>query len=314
MALQDPLFWRSKILLAAIEATYGTDAAPTGAANAIQATNVKLSPMNGSDVSRDLDTPWMGAQPTIPAELHMSLSFDVELAPSGAAGTAPAWGPLVRGCGCAETISAGISVTYNPVSDGHEAVTFYIWIGATLYKATGARGSAKLSFTAQGVPKAEFTFQGLYVAPADAAPVTPDLSAFAKPLLATMSNTPTFTIGGTALVLRTFALDLGNKVENRFLIGRENVMITDRAEMIDATVEATPLAYFDPFALAGAQTASAVQLVHGTTAGAIATLDVPTAQMQRPQDPASAQGIVEWPLRLVPLPAAGNDQWTLTLT
>ena len=57
-----------------------------------------------------------------------------------------------------------------------------------------------------------------------------------------------------------------------------------------------------------------IDLVHGTAAGNICALNIPTAQMQRPQGVTEAQKIKEWPLRLKPLPGAGNDQWTLTLT
>ena len=35
---------------------------------------------------------------------------------------------------------------------------------------------------------------------------------------------------------------------------------------------------------------------------------------ERPQALANAQGIAEWPLRAVPIPGTGNDQFTLTLT
>ncbi|WPY94676.1 hypothetical protein T8T21_00695 [Limimaricola variabilis] len=309
-----PIKWRSKILLFKLEATYGADATPTGAANGILATEVKLTPMEGQDVSRDLETPWLGAQPTIPADLHAKLSFRVELEPSGTAGTAPAWGGLIRACAMAETIVAATSVTYNPVTDAHESGTFYLWLGATLQKIKGARGNCMLKVDASGIPYLEFEFTGLWAAPEEAARDTPTLTGFEKPQVASNANTPGFTVGATPLVLRSFQLDFGNQVEPRFLIGAENVVITDKAEAIQMTVEAVPLTTLDPFALAASQAATALELVHGTTAGRIVTLAVPAMQMQRPQAPQQAQGIVEWPLRAVPLPQAGNDQFTLTLT
>ncbi|EEX14829.1 conserved hypothetical protein [Citreicella sp. SE45] len=104
-------------------------------------------------------------------------------------------------------------------------------------------------------------------------------------------------------MLRNFQLGFGNDVQGRFLIGEEEIVIVDRSDMIEMQIKAVPLATLDPFALARDQTAVPVQLVHGTSAGNVATLDVP-----------EAQGIKEWPLRMVPLPGAGNDQWTLTLS
>lgn len=309
-----PLLWRSKILLAKIETVYGTDAVPTPAANAILATDVKLLPMEGTDVSRDLDLPYIGPQGTIPNELHAKLSFKVELAPSGTAGTAPAWGTLLRACGCAQTINAATSVVYNPITDSHESATFYLWIGSTRYVLLGARGTARFTINAQGIPYIEFEFTGLFTQPSEQARTTPTLTAFQKPRVASTANTPTFTINAVAMVMRSFELDLRNKVENRFLVGAEAILITQREDMIKTQVEAQPLTSFNPFTLAAAQTAVAVNLVHGTGAGNIATLAAAAAQMQRPQGLENAQDIKEWPLSLMPLPTAGNDQWTLTLT
>ena len=306
--------WRSKILLAGIETTYGTDPGPTGADNAVLATEVRLVPMEGNDVSRDLDLPWMAAQGTIPAELHMRLSYRVELVPSGTAGTAPAWGPLLRACGCAETIDAGVSVIYNPVSTGHESLTHHLWIGGTRYAMRGCRGTAVLRFNAQGIPYLEFDFLGLFAVPSEETRATPVLTAFLKPDLVTSARTPVFTLGATSFVMRQASLNLGNQVEGRFLVGSESILIVDRAEQFECTVEAVPVSTFNPIALANDQTAQALVLQHGTAAGRIATLDVPAAQMQRVAGLEQAQMITEWPLRLVPLPVTGNDQWTLTLT
>lgn len=310
-----PLYWKTKILLAKIETTYGTDAVPTGAANAILATEVKLQPMEGTDVSRDLELPYLGGQGTIPNELHAKISFKVELAPSGTAGTAPAWGVLLRACGVAQVVSAGVSVAYNPISANHELATIYLWIDSTRYVMRGTRGTAKIMVNAQGIPYIEFSFTGLWSAPAETARPTPvTLSAFQKPVVATSVNTPTFSINSVAFVMRSFELDLKNAVENRFLIGSEQILITQREEAIKTVVEAQPLSAFNPFTLAQAQTSVPISLVHGVGAGKISTLAVPAAQMQRLQGLESAQDIKEWPLSAMPLPTSGNDQWTLTLT
>lgn len=77
-----PIKWHSKILLAKIESSYGVDPTPTGAENAILASNVVLTPMAGRDVPREVELPWLAAQPTIPAELHGRLQYRVEMVPS----------------------------------------------------------------------------------------------------------------------------------------------------------------------------------------------------------------------------------------
>ena len=256
--MSNPLYWNTKILLAKMETTYGVDPTPAAATDGILASNVSLTPMQGQDVARDNDLPVMGSDGTIPADLHVTLSFDVELAGSGTAGTAPAWAPLMRGCAMAMTTVPGTSVTFNPISLNHESLTFYIQIGGTLHKIPGARGTCELMIGASAIPKLKFSYTGLYVRPIEQARAIPDLSNFKKPLIGSTRNTPTFTVNGTGFVLREFSLDFGNQVEPRFLIGNEDIRITDREEALSMKVEAVPVSTFDPYALA--ETAAAVAI------------------------------------------------------
>lgn len=312
--MPDPIRWKSKVLLAKIESAYGEDPTPTGAANAILATDVALQPMEGEDLSRNLERPYLGAQEMIPTALRAVLAFSTELVGSGSAGTAPGWGPLARACGLAQAVNAGVSVVYSPVSAAMESVTLYLWIGSTRHKIVGCRGTAEITVNAQGIPVIRWAFTGLFLAPGEASPATPTLTGFQKPQVATKANTPTFTVNGVSLVLRSYGLNLGNQVEPRLLIGKEEIVIVDRAEEIAAVVEAQPLSSFDPFGLAQAGTLVAANLVHGTTAGKITTIAAPTCQVKRLAGYENNQDVLEWPLRLAPLPNAGNDQFSITLT
>ena len=312
--MADPVFFRQKVLLAKLETTYGVDPTLTGAANAILAKDVTIRPMEGQDVPRDLIQHYLGGQATIPVGLHTVLEFATELAGSGVAGTAPAWGPLLRACACAEVISAGASVAYTPVSDGMESAYIKFWLGGTLHALKGARGDATIGIDAQGIPSIKWSFTGLWVAPSDVARPAPSLTAFRKPLVASATNTPTFNINAVPFVLRSWSLKLGNKVEPRLLVGRESVLITDRSETLDVTVEVTPLSVLDPYALANEQTLVPSTIVHGTVAGNIVTVATPTCQIRRPAGYQDNQGVAERPLTLAPLPTAGNDQFALTLT
>jgi hypothetical protein len=313
--MAEPIKWKSKIILAKAEAVYGTDPGLTAAANAMLLTNVTLTPMDGEDVSRDLELPYLGAQASLPASLKVRLTARVELAPSGTPGTPPPWGVLMRGLGCAETIAAGTSVTYNPVSAGHESLYVKFWIGPTLHAFCGARGTAKIRCTAQGLPVIELDYTGLFLPPSEVARPNPVLTAFKAPQIVSSTNTPLFTVAGVPLVMREYVLDLGNQVEGRFLVGRNSVLINDRAETVTARVEAVPLAQYDPYAAAlDGDRRVAVVLTHGIGAGKIATLAIPAAQQKRLTGLENSQNILEWPLTLSPLPVNGNDQWTLTLT
>jgi hypothetical protein len=307
---------RRKLILAKIETAYGTDSGPSGAANAILTTGLKIMPMEGDDVDRELDTPWFGAQPTIPAGLHAKVSFSVELEPSGIAGTAPGWGVLMRACAMAQTISAGVSVTYSPITaNPHDAVTIHVNLDGVNYILLGARGTVKLTMAAQAIPKLEFEFQGLWTAPADVAAPTPVYTAFPRPLVSNVTNTPVFTVNATTLRLKELTFDLANAIENRFLIGgTDEVIITDRKPMIEMEVEARPMATLNPYTLARDQTAVALVLQHGVAAGRRATLNVPRLQLMRPDSPGADQGRIMFPLKGSVLPNTGNDEFTLVLT
>lgn len=309
------IYFNEKIFLLGMETTYGT-APVLAAADAILATKIRIMPMEGQDLSRDLERPHMGAQATIPVDLHAKMSFTVEILPSGTAGTAPVIGKLLRALGCAETIVAATSVTYNPVSRNHESVAVHLWIGDTRFALIGARGTGTLRINASGIPVLEVELTGLWTQPSQAARIEPDLDdqLEADVLAATTTNTPVFTVNAVGLVMRSLSLTLGNQVEPRFLIGADRVLITGRQELVETTVEAVPLGTLNPFALALARTKVPIALTHGTAAGNTVSLSVPAAQVQRLQSIEEQQGIAEWPLRLVPQPVVRNDQWTLAFT
>jgi hypothetical protein len=304
---------RLAVLLAKIENPYATDPTLTGIANAMLAKNIVINPMEGDDTSRELILPYMGNQSTIPTDTHVVITFETELAGSGVAGTAPAWGPLMRGCGAAEVIEEDISVTYTPITDNPESAYLKLWMGGTLHAVKGSRGSRKLTTNAQGIPVFQWKFWGLYVAPAEVAPVTPTYTAWKKPLVVNKANTQ-FSLNGIALVMRNFALDFNDQIAMRLLVNGESATLTDHNEQLDITVETVPVSTLDIYGLAQAQATVPVVLTHGVVAGNIATLSLPTAQLKRPTGYQPTDKILEWPLSLLPLPNAGNDQWSLELT
>jgi hypothetical protein len=69
---------------------------PTGA-NAILVRNLEITPLEAETVNRDLVRPYLGASDQLLAQTRVSMTFEVEMAGSGTAGTAPAYGPLLKG-------------------------------------------------------------------------------------------------------------------------------------------------------------------------------------------------------------------------
>lgn len=310
--MPEALRWRSKVLLAKRETTYGVDPTPTAA---ILAKNIVCKPMEGEDVSREIERPYRGPQEMFPVGLRVVMEFDVELVGGGTAGVAPPISALLRAVGLAEVVTADTSVEYSPVSEAYESAALYFWIGGNKQVVLGCRGTAVVTITAQAIPTIRFTLTGLWSKPVLAALPTLDWSAFKTPLVATDVNTPTFTIDAVSMVMRSLTLDLGNDVQPRLLVGREEIMIVDSNEVISTQVEAVPLATFDPFDKALTLEKVAVAVQQDTRAGHRVTISAPSCQVRRPESYQNEQGIIEWPLKLAPLPSdEGNDQFAITFT
>lgn len=306
---------RNAILLAKTEVTYGVDPVPTGAANAMLAANLKVSPMEGQEASRDFDRGYFSAPQKIPTGLYGVATFDIEMIGHAVKGTAPAWSAIAKACGLAEVITAGTSVVYNPVSSGHSSVTLYYHLDGVKQALTGCRGTGEIKVNAHGIPVLAVRLTGIYSDPADAAnPGGVSFAGFQDPQVANYANTPSLTLNGVATVARSYTLNLGNQVVYRELINSRAVLITDAQPTIAAQVEATAMATLNPFVLAKNQTAFSTVLVHGTGAGKITTITAPNCRMSRPGSPSEQDNIVEWPLNMAAMPTAGNDAFTISLT
>jgi hypothetical protein len=308
------LLTRKRTILSKIETTYGTDPVPTGAANAILVKSVTVTPMETQLVSRDLIRPYMGNSQNLAGSVYGKLEIEVELAGSGTAGTAPAFGPLLRACGLSETTSAGISVVYAPVSGSFESVTNYFNQDGVLHKMCGSRGSVSVAFSAQGIPMLKFSFQGLYSPVVDATPPTGVVfGAFQLPLIVNNVNTSGLSLQGFGgLVLSDLSIDLANAVTFRSLVGgTEQVLITDRKPAGSITFEATTVAAKDWWTAARSAATGALTVTHGTVAGNKVTIAAPQAQITQPNY-SDKDGIAMIQASLVLVPSAGNDELTFT--
>ena len=99
------LLTRKRLILAKTEATYGTDSSPAGT-DAILVKELEITPIEADVVSRDLIRPYLGNSDQLLANTRVSITFQVELAGSGTAATAPRFSSLLKACGMAETTTA----------------------------------------------------------------------------------------------------------------------------------------------------------------------------------------------------------------
>lgn len=99
-----PLAQKKRVILVKLEPIYATDSSPAPA-DAVLCSNLDITPLEGSSVERDFIRPYFGASGSIRVENFVSLSFDTEIAGSGAAGTPPEWGTLLKSSNFTETIT-----------------------------------------------------------------------------------------------------------------------------------------------------------------------------------------------------------------
>lgn len=300
------LLKRKMAITAKIETTVGTDAAPTLAANAILVKNVDWTPLEMELASRDLLTPYLGNPQSIAVAVFGRMSYEVEIAGAGAAGTAPKYGPLLRACGLAEAVSAGVKVSYTPVSSAFEAVSQYFYLDGVLHKFLSARGSVDFEFAAKGIPVMKYAYTGLFV-PVTDTPLTAATYAQQDPVPVNKANT-TLSLHGVNLVAQSLSVGLRNDIKYRNLIGYEGVDLIDRAPAGSVSFEQTLMATKNWFAVAQANTQGVLLLTHGTVAGNIFKVTANQAVIRSPKyGDLDGVAMLNADLELYPTTAGNNE-------
>ena len=305
---------RRRLILAEIESSYGTDPTPDGT-NAILVRNLEIQPLVADTVNRELVRPYLGQADQLLSQTRVEVSFEVELAGSGTAGTAPAYGPVLRSCGISETISAGVSVTYAPESSGFESCTIYYHQDGIRHKVTGCRGTFEMTCEVGQIPVISFTMTGIYNAPTDVTQPTPTYSNQAAPVLFKEGNTTGFSAFGYSGCLMSYNFSLANDVIYRELVGcTKEILITNRAPNGTVVIEAPTITAKDFFAVATGSSTGSITFQHGQTAGNIVTMT--TAQSDLGNLTYSDQdGIQMLNMPFIAVPTnAGDDELSLVYT
>lgn len=286
---------KNTTVLAKLGVTYGTDAVPSGGSNAILVSNVSITPLEATNVDRAVIRAYMGASENLVGTACKSVSYEVELVGSGTVAVAPSWGPLLRACGFAETITAVTRVDYLPISSSFEWIDQYYYADGVLHKLLGCRGTATLDFSAGVIPKLKFNFKGIDGGITAAAPTGVDYSTWMSPQVVTDTNTADMLQGcthsatgapalavGTAIPYSKFTLDLGVTAPFLPIIGGQSVEIMDRK--ITGAVELDLTAAQDASFMAAVQanTLASLGLVHGTVANKKVLVFAPNVQMHSP--------------------------------
>lgn len=308
------LLTRKRLILAKTETTYGTSASPAGS-DAVLVRNLEITPIQADTVTRDLIRPYLGNSEQLLAQTRVEVTFEVEFAGSGTAGTAPRYGALLKACGLSETVVASTSVTYAPVSASFSSCTIHVNVDGVLHPITGCRGTFNLNAEVGQIPVISFTMTGIYNAPTDTAAPAVTYTNQATPAIFKAGNTTSFSIMSFSACLQSLSFDVANEVVYRELVGCDkSVLITNRAPSGTAVVEAPLLASKDFFAIANNDTTGSVTFQHGQTAGNIITFTAQKIDIGQPTY-SDQDGIQMLNLPYVALPtSAGNDELSLVYT
>lgn len=259
-----------------MEATYGTDPGTWAATDVVLIKEASFN-IDRDVVPRGLIRPYMGASEDLIGTRRMIAKFKVELAGSGTAGTAPAWGPLMRMMGFVETATPGQRVEYSPISDNLESASMRYFIDGVRYTSRGARATGKATLNAYGVPELELEVWGFDTAATVNTIGTSDYSAWQRPLVITDANSADIKLGstysagtfagGTAYVSEGINIDFGGKLSHRKVLGAESIQIVDRqitGQMTVAMDETTEVQWRTDV---NANTLTSVAFRAGSTAG-----------------------------------------------
>lgn len=232
----------NRVLVGKLESTYGVDANPTGALNAIRVTDLSIKPVLGNQKRINYIRGFLGIGRNVRTELYRSITFKVDMVSALTPGQAPPYGFILRACGMAETLLAA-AVT-GTLQAGSTATTLKLpaaasaingaYIGAKS-RITGGLGSGQAAsgIAYDGVSKILTLDRPLATVPDGTSAVSIDPFARYNPIsdLGTMEAA-------------TFYYYTGNKVRHKLLGCRGNAKW-------DASSKDTGFIEFEMFGLYG---------------------------------------------------------------
>jgi preprotein translocase subunit Sec61beta len=311
------------LILAKIESVYGTDPTPTAAANAILCEDPNIEPVSKS-LERGNVKSYFGARDMVKIGEALKITFTTELRGSGAAGTAPEVGPLLRACNMTETVTPATSVAYAPNSSVStaESVTIWFYRHDLLHKATGCRGTFSIDLKAGEYGKIKWEFTGLYAGPIDA-PI--EVGTFNTTNPARFVSA-TFSLDTYEFVIETLNLAIGNEIGRRpsanAATGILEYFIKERKATAKIDPEAVALSSGAIKTLAAAPTAGGtgyapddvLTITTGGTGGRARVLTAPGGVVGTVQLIASGSGYTTGTGKATAVSPAGGTGCTLNIT
>lgn len=298
-----------RLLLAKIEGTKGVDATPVPASDAVRCRTFEIT-KNSEVLDNVAVRQTMGMEPHVIGKEGVQIEIEIALKGSGAAGTAPEYGPLLRACGLTETVVPATSVTYDPTSDvpNHEACTIYGYKDGLLWKFVGATGTFTITEEMNAITLLNFTMQAPYVEPTAVADPGGAVYQSTQPLVGTSSDVIN---DGAAIKVGSFTLDAGNDVQEHYVTGNHEFTVADRSPTVTFTKDSvSTVAEWQ--ALSNVTTA-ALSATLGSVAGNICTITAVDARRENVgYDERAERDLLEVTHRLYE--SSGDDQYAIAYT
>lgn len=309
------IFLNKLAIRVAMETVYGTIVTP-GANDAIEVSNVQLTPIDGTEAERKIMRPYFGASKKTQVTQFRKITFEVGFAGVLTLGAIPGYATLMRACAASVTNTPApdpqARTVIAPVTDDIESVSIFAVIDKQLYKMVGTRGNVKATVNNGGIPVWAFEFTASYE-PIEALPAMPAVSyaAFAPVLPVNKQNT-TLLIDGLAVIGTAFELNFGNDVSHENAMNYEATEINDRVSTGSVTFFNTSVAEKDWVGRAASSAVVPIVLKHGQGATNTVGINVPRAELGKPTfgDQKGKQTITI-PFQALP-GDDGNDEWAIT--
>lgn len=305
---------KKSVLLAKAETTYGTDPTPSGTVDSLLVMDATIKE-NHEVLEREVQWKYLDRLPSVKGESFCEVTFKIDVCGSGSIALAPRIGALLRACGLAATVQSGVSVTYTVSTDSHASATLYLYMDGRLHTITGARGSAKMIFSAGKTCIMEFTMKGLYTAPTSAS--LPTTTYETTVTLPPVCKSSLFTFNSkSTLVTQTVELDFGAEVVKRPSLNSANAVAGFEIVGFKPVVTIDPEAQIETsytFRTDQLTTQRAVAVVATRAAGNIVTLNVPKMNITKIEY-ADREGILIEKLEGEASANSGNDAFNIVFS
>lgn len=247
------------VVVAAVESTYGTDALPTSAANAMQVkAGIQAVELDTEEMNYDSGRP--GAKGKLEKSRKASGSLDGYLAGSGTANTPIPLTPLLKSAGL-NVVAAADKVDITPADiTEQDSCTVKFYRGKNRHDILGWRSSWEIMLNVDSLPTIKFPGgMGLSSNPiAEAGLQDADLSSFYDPLPVDPIHFVTQSVFGQSVAMSECTINGGVKVE--YIPEANECRITDRKVTLSITFREPLVADYDWYAQINKYGPIAIQL------------------------------------------------------